>query len=215
MRLNKISKSLCFGLIIGAMVIGFVIFIRSRVPANQKNQPSTQITIKPDTSSVESQNHASDWKTYRNEKYGFEVKYPKESEFLGETKKEEYVSASIRLPFPQGTLLRNKKLIIIAKRATPEKCSNPLGVYPLNITKGETVYINNIEFKQEKGFDCGTGQCDHFISYITMRRDRCISLNFVFTVANPGVFDVPPPNFDPTEESKIFDEILSTFKFLK
>ena len=215
MRLNKISKNLCFCLIIGVMVIGLVIFIQSKLSANQKNQSSIQITIKPDTSSVESQNHASGWKTYRNEEYGFEVKYPKESEFLGEIKKGEYVSVNIELPFSQGTLLRNKKLIIIAKRGTPEKCSNLLDVYPLNITRGETVYINNIEFKQEKGFDCGTGQCDHFISYITMRRDRCISLNFVFTVANPGVFDVPPPNFDPTEESKIFDEILSTFKFLK
>ena len=74
---------------------------------------------------------------------------------------------------------------------------------------------SNIEFKQEKGFDCGTGQCDHFISYITMRRNRCIGLNFVFTIASPDVFDVSPPNFDPVEESKIFNKILSTFKFLK
>jgi len=207
---NKILKSIFLVLIIAVIVL-LTIFIRSKLLLNQKTQSPTQIAFQPTTTSIE----LSGWKTYRNEKYGFEFKYPKESEILKETEKEDYISVSIRLPFNEGTVLREKKLIIIAKKATWKECSNLLEVYPLNITKGKTVYINNIKFKQEKGFECAMNQCYYFTSYLTTRGDQCFSLNFVFTIANPEVFEFPPPNFDPTEESKVFNKILSTFKFLK
>ena len=75
---NKIPKSFYLILIIAVIAISLVIFIQSKLPANQESQSTTQITSQLATTSVESQIDISDWKTYEDKRYGFEFKFPKD-----------------------------------------------------------------------------------------------------------------------------------------
>lgn len=58
-----------------------------------------------------------DWKTYRNEEYGFAIRYPKESKMTNESR--------IDLPSVQGTTLVEKYLTIWAEKTTSGKCFPP------------------------------------------------------------------------------------------
>jgi len=209
--MTKIPKIVYLILIIAGVAIGLVIFLQTKLPAQQERQVITQTTTTLPTTTIGSQIDTSDWKTYGNEEYGYEIKYPSEGEisvrnYYGEN----YVY--IRLPFAPGTLLANKELIIIAKKATPETCSNPLDAPDIYGT--ETIYINSIKFKKELGTNCGMGKCEESISYSTMREDRCISLSLVLTVL--GQLSVERlPEFDQEKETKVFEHILSTFRFTK
>ena len=71
MKLNKTSKILSLILIIGIIAIVFVIFLKSKLPAqnNTTQNNSTQNNTIVNTSN---------WKIYRNEKYHFQIKHPKD-----------------------------------------------------------------------------------------------------------------------------------------
>lgn len=83
MKLNKIPKISYFVFIVGLIIIGVLIFIQTKLPASTL-APSPTITqpmtttqpIDQTTTSTQSQIDAYDWKTYRNEEFGFGFKYP-------------------------------------------------------------------------------------------------------------------------------------------
>jgi len=72
MKLIKMKKTLGLVLLIGIAVIGIILFIKSKLPAEQQSRPVFQSS----TSEIDTSN----WKTYRNEEFGFEFKYPEECE---------------------------------------------------------------------------------------------------------------------------------------
>jgi hypothetical protein len=97
MRKNKIVKILYLVLIVG-VIIGFIIFTRSKSPAQKPGSvlspisTSTEYRITPTstesqtttelytqtTTTSQSQIDTSDWEIYRNEEFGFGFRYPKE-----------------------------------------------------------------------------------------------------------------------------------------
>ena len=68
MKLIKMKKTLGLVLLIGIAVIGIILFIKSKLPAEQQSRPVFQSS----TSEIDTSN----WKTYRNEEFGFEFRYP-------------------------------------------------------------------------------------------------------------------------------------------
>ena len=66
MKLGKILKGLSLILIIGAVVAVIVVLTESKLPA-QNNTAQNNTLV-----------NTSNWKVYRNEKYHFQIKYPKD-----------------------------------------------------------------------------------------------------------------------------------------
>ncbi|HEX9387935.1 MAG TPA: peptidoglycan DD-metalloendopeptidase family protein, partial [Anaerolineales bacterium] len=130
----------------------------------------------------------SNWLTFTNLKYGFQFKYPSESQILaGNT--DNY--ARINLPFVHGTNLSEKYLeVIVAENANP--CQSPLATESI-LETSETVVINGISFLKQTGGDGTTGHINKWVAYSTSRDNACVSLDFVWRAANPDVFATPPP----------------------
>lgn len=153
------------------------------------------------------QNETAGRGTYRNEGSGFEFKYPVEAEFMGET---QAGVAIINLPFASGTLLQEKYLVV--SDSGIKNCSISRKA---NIRNSETVTINYIVFLKETSEEGAAGSFYDSTEYSTVKDDSCIRLVFILRSASPGVFDTPPPNFNREEEIAIYDQILSTFKFIE
>lgn len=162
-----------------------------------------------------------DWKTYRNEEYGFEIKYPEgtrveEQKGLWENKYN-YTDIGFSLPYTQGTKLSQKSLrILIREKVTPDYCRG------LVKWKGITK-INGVDFYYIPGFkwDRAMGGLSFYASdYSTMKNSNCIGLSFRLGVRDPTGFVDPgtpiPP--DPPEQdlgTEVFDQMLSTFRFIE
>lgn len=145
-----------------------------------------------------------DWQTYRNEEYGFEVSYPGEGQMTDE--------GLINLPFTPGTLLLEKYLMIWVEETLSGQCS-PLEAP--EVREPEMIQFGNIEFTKQIGYEGAAGSVYETIEYSTVKDNQCFHLTFILRSANPGVFDIPPPDFDHEKETEIFEQIVSTFRFLK
>ena len=62
--------------------VGLIVYLQETEPTQPDPTPSNQTT----NPSTQNPDPTADWQTYKNEEYGFEIKYPKESSFAGEIK---------------------------------------------------------------------------------------------------------------------------------
>ncbi|HXF85217.1 MAG TPA: NBR1-Ig-like domain-containing protein [Anaerolineales bacterium] len=149
----------------------------------------------------------SGWNTYQNNAYGFLFKFPPGSTTTNQTD----TTARIFLPFTAGTNLVEKFVdVSVVVGANPCKLSSPGGP----ITSSETVTINGIQFLKESGEGAGAGNFYDFVAYSSMANNACVSLTFVLHSTNPGNYATPPPLFDKTAESAVFDLIIRTFDWI-
>ena len=152
----------------------------------------------------------SGWQTYRNEEYGFEVKYPVEGKLL-EGQWDDY-SKRIDLPLSKtGTNLLEKYMLVHA--VMRQDCSNLGQVY---IQSSESVRVNGIEFKQEIGGGVGGGNIYSSTAYSREKDGKCVGVTFVLHSGNIGAYSDPSPEeFDHENESEIFSKIFSMFRFVE
>jgi hypothetical protein len=75
----------------------------------------------------------------------------------------------------------------------------------------QNVTINGIQFLKQTGEGAATSNRWDWTGYSTMKNGACISLTFTLHSVVQGVVDPTPPAFDPTAESAVFSQIMSTY----
>jgi len=198
-------------------LVGYFALVRKSEspPVTQTPLPIAGQTEEPTTQPPTIQNETASWETYQNEKYGFQFKYPKDSELQVGTRFS--FDLSVDLPFAPGTKLTDKRMsIVIEENSTSEDCFGSIEWH--GVTE-----VNEIQFHYIPGFEWehAMGGKSFFASdYFTMRNNNCIGLEFRLGLSDPTGFVDPstpiPP--DPPEEdldTEVFDKMLSTFRFLE
>ncbi len=148
-----------------------------------------------------------DWRVYRNQL--FEIRYPGAANVTGAGED----SVLMRLPFPRGSTLIDKRVRILTTTSTPERCLAPGG--PL-IVASSSVQLNGILFQRVVREEFQVGSQSDVEDYSTMRGDHCVRLEFILQSVNPERFaSSPPPAFDKVMEAGVFTQMLSTFRFVR
>ncbi len=152
----------------------------------------------------------SDWLTYTNQNYNFELKYPPDGQISGQTDS----SARIQLSIASNTNLAEKYLdITVVENVNP--CSSPQAQgYAPGAIQTSQVTFNSLVFTLESGSDAGMGNYYEWTAYSTAKGIACVSIDFVLHSSNPNMVQNPPPRFDKVAESAVFAEIVSTFRWL-
>jgi hypothetical protein len=151
------------------------------------------------------------WAICRSLGYGFEVSYPADST-PGEVRPD---YARIDLPFTPGTNLVEKYLEIDASQGA-KSCTSPLAQdFEPAAVPTQQVSLQSLGFTRQEGREGAAGNHYQWVAYSIMQGDVCVSLSFVLHSTNPDNFATPPPEFDPQQESEIFDQVVATFRWVK
>lgn len=220
---KKITTEVAVGIIvIVALIIGAVVWFGSKSVNNITQTPSQTVAQQKTSVPVANENNqASDWQTYRNDKYGFEFQYPKDW-------KTEIVADNIAEDCNSGTTACNSIF--------PEKqknCGNiEGGLYScvddihFGIIKNEKKLQLKDFLEKEYGWTNESGtiknndiQQSKFGSGYAYRLTEISGFDgsevpsFWVTLNDGNLFNISGSYLDK-DEKMIFDQILSSFKFI-
>jgi len=143
------------------------------------------------------------WSAYSNSSYGFNFKTPPGTS--SGTPIEGL--AHFTLPIAPNTLLVEKYL--------EPKVVEGAGACSVGgvVATSETVTLNGISFLKETRDEGAAGSLYALTSYSAFApgSGNCVTMMFILHSHDAGAFTSPPPPFDKTAESAVFDQIMSSF----
>lgn len=163
--------------------------------------PNCEFAKCPD---VGSQIDTSNWKTYRNEKYGFEVKYPLGWSIVPEARQPDG-SIHIRFMYPESVAATTPIDILIFNLKVGEPCSSRDYFH-------SRLYAGDIAWEKPAAVTSGVNSWEVLIDHMGaerlftyLQKEDCASKH----VDKIFRFD----NYDASQEN--YDKIISTFRFLQ
>jgi hypothetical protein len=199
-RLQTQKKKILIGLgaFLGVLILAGAAFGIYQYAQNQIPLEPTPTPL-PSETSVKEGDPTADWETYTNTKYRYSIRYSKESELfeVGETTStppDEWQATGIRLDSLEIQLLSYENKENLSSQDYAEKDAPNL-----NLTNKMTTIAG--------------GKSAYQYDYIDVR-DREFPTRVVTVASNGYIIELVGINKTGQTEFKVFDLILSTFKFL-
>ncbi len=147
-----------------------------------------------------------DWLAYHDANAGFSIQFP----LTWKRQNPTGYPVVYTLTAAPGTTLLEKRLEI---NVTPDATECKESTYEGVTSTPEDVTVAGVQFLKETGNGIAAGNIYDWTGYSTVKSSTCITITFVLHSASAGVYGTEPAPFDRAAESRIFDEILSTFRF--
>ena len=160
----------------------------------------------------EVEDETNDLKTYRNEEYGFEIKYLSGTK-IGDIDITGGREVWMQLPFSSGETKLVSKILHIRMVTTQFNQGVEQPATCTNTPDTQHIIINGIDFNKNdiSGQFGGTQSAAVAIEYCTMKGNKAFKLVTQLGYSRYSQL----PNFDVEKESEVFEKMLSTFRFLE
>ena len=186
MLIKQIKANLKYILIIVVLVGGWIIIKNYTNILEESSSPTTQSVPEKDAEDI------SGWQIYRNDEFGFEVKYPQklDTQFI-----------RVHSPLPPDITIENSD--------------------PGFVCEQREEIINNNHYCVQLTGDAAAGTAYHDYQYIMQREGKQIQMRFTLAYPNCGAYyGIDNKQQVCEEERAVFnpdffaDQMLSTFRFI-
>lgn len=193
------------------IAIGFIIALAVYFQYEKKNNVSLKSQITQDTAEQTNQGEIANWKTYKNEKYGFEIKYP-QNFYVNET--ENYIDNNLKfiVDFSEYTSSPSKEYPGVRIQNINDKPQMDFKEYINQLIKRELESSNDV-YGCNKSLNNISNEDINIDGVIGSKLNGFCGFgsDLICVYKNEKVFSMG----NSLADEKVFEQMITTFKFTK